>query len=245
MGKQTLGQVISSKRKSEGLSQDELAEILHVTKGKLAHWESDETIPRQSMVGRLMGALRMSDAEASVLLDAVENAKRQKAQAEMAEQAIIDEQNAETLRLYHSGKALTLLGFGVAGFIGGCLFFFVTGSHNDFPWYGPFIIGSLTAGIPFGWDLIRDKSGIRTRTYYYGRDAFLIQFMTGMLSFILKFTIAYIIGITVFPVALLYHAYKAGRKGTVFKKLMCAALVLVSIFVGFVVFIFAIAPFAQ
>lgn len=230
-----MGQVISDKRKSEGLSQEELAEILNITKGKLEHWESDETIPRPSMVGRLMGALRMSDAEASALVDAVENAKRKKAQAEMAEQAMIDEQNAESLRLYHRGKALKLLCFGVAGFIGGCLFFFMTGSHNDFPWYGPFAIGSLTAGIPLGWDLIRDKSELQTRTYYYGKDAFLIQLIVDLVWFALKFIVAYIIGIIVFPIALLYHAYKAGRKGTAFKKLMCTALILASIFIGFIV----------
>ena len=33
------GQIIRFFREREGLTQEELADIIHVTKGKLAHWE--------------------------------------------------------------------------------------------------------------------------------------------------------------------------------------------------------------
>lgn len=57
----TLGQLIRSYREKKGLTQEELADIIHVTKGKLTHWENDETIPRPTMVARLIGAWINSD----------------------------------------------------------------------------------------------------------------------------------------------------------------------------------------
>ena len=134
---------------------------------------------------------------------------------------------------------------GLLGFAIGYIFVFITGSHKDFPWYGPFVIGLFMAGIPFGWDLIRDKSGYRTETYHYGPDGLLIQFMVGLIGFALKLTVSLLIGFFVFPVKLLYHAYKAGRKGSLYKKIMCVVMVLVTLFIGIIAFLIASASFSK
>lgn len=237
----TAGQLIRFYREKEGLTQEELAEIIHVTKGKLAHWEDDVTIPRPTMVARLIGALRISDADAPLLMNAVKAAEEVKAQEQAELQAIADEQNAENERLQHKSKAIKLSLMGLFGFAAGFIFVFITGITEDFPWYGPFVIGLCLAGVPFGWDMIRDKSGFRTRTIYYGPDSLLIQFMADLIGFILKFLVAYIVGLVIFPIALLYHAYKAGRKGSLYKKIMCIALVLAVLFIGIIVFCIAAA----
>lgn len=241
----TLGQIIRFYREREGLTQEELAEIIHVTKGKLAHWEDDVTIPRPTMVARLIGALRISDADTPLLMNAVKAAEEVKAQEQAELQAIANEQNAENERLQHKSKAIKLSLMGLLGFAAGFIFVFLTGSHNDFPWYAPIVIGLCVAGVPFGWDMIRDKSGFRTRTVYYGPDSLLIQFMADLIGFILKFLVAYIVGLIVFPIVLLYHAYKAGRKGSLYKKIMCLALVLIVLIIGIFILVIAVASFSK
>ena len=241
----TVGQLIRFYREREGLSQDELAEIIHVTNGKLAHWENDETIPRPSMVARLIGALRIPDTEAPLLMNAVNAAENVKAHEEAELQAITAEQNAENERLQHKRKAIKFSLMGLLGFAIGFIFVFIADSNRDFPWYAPFVIGLFMAGIPYGWDLIRDKSGYRTETHYYGPDGLLIQFMVGLIGFALKLFASLMLGFFVFPIALLYHAYKAGRKDSLYKKLMFAIMVLVVLFIGVLVLTIARASFSK
>ena len=235
----TAGQLIRFYREREGLTQEELAEIIHITKGKLAHWEDDVTIPRPTMVARLVGALRISDEDAPLLMNAVKAAEEVKAQEQAELQAIANEQNAESERLLHKSKAIKLSLMGLIGFAIGFVFVFIADSNRDFPWYAPFVIGLFMAGIPYGWNLIRDKSDYRTETYYYGQDGLLIQFMVGLIGFALKLFAALMLGFFVFPIALLYHAYKAGRKGSLYKRIMCVALVLVALFIGSMAFFIA------
>lgn len=142
-------------------------------------------------------------------------------------QAISDEQSAEDKRLFYRSKAIHLALMGLGGFAVGFVFTFLTGSTDDFPWYTPFVIGLCLAGVPFGWYMIWDKSGIRIRTIYYGPDSLLIQFMVDLISFALKFIVAYVIGLVIFPVALFYLAYHAGRPGSLFKTVMRILLVLI------------------
>lgn len=221
------GQIIRFFREREGLTQEELADIIHVTKGKLAHWEDDVTIPQPTMVARLQGALRISDADMPLLLNAVKAAEDKRAQEQVALQAFADEQSAEDKRLFHRSKAIHLVLMGLGGFAAGFVLTFLIGSTKDFPWYAPFVIGLCLAGVPFGWDLIRDKSGLRIRTIYYGPDSMLIQFMADLIGFALKFIAAYVIGLIIFPVALFYHAYHAGRPGSLFKTVMRVLLILI------------------
>ena len=223
------GQIIRFFREREGLTQEELADIIHVTKGKLAHWEDDVTIPRPTMVARLQGALRISDTDMSLLLNAVKAADEKRAHEQAKLQAVSEEQSAEAKRLFHKAKAIHLALMGLGGFTIGFAFTFLIGSTDDFPWYAPFVIGLCLTGVPFGWDMIRDKSGIRTRTIYYGPDGMLIQFIAGSIGFALKFIFAYVIGLFIFPLALLYHAYNAGQSGSLFKTVMRILLVLIVI----------------
>ena len=241
----TAGQLIQFYREREGLTQEELAEIIHVSKGKLAHWEDDVTIPRPTMVARLIGALRISDTDAPLLMDAVKAAEEVKAQEQAELQMIADEQNAESERLQHKSKAIKLSLMGLLGFVIGFVFVFIADSKRDFPWYAPFVIGLFMAGIPYGWDLIRDKSSYRTETYYYGPDGLLIQFMVGLIVFALKLFASLMLGFFVFPISLLYHAYKAGRKGSLYKKLMLAIMVLVVLFIGVIALAIARATFSK
>lgn len=226
------GQVIRFFREREGLTQEELADIIHVTKGKLAHWEDDVTIPRPTMVARLQGALRISDTDMPLLLNAVNAAEEKKAQEQAELQAIADAQSAEEKRLFHRAKAIRLAFMGLGGFAAGFIFTFLTDITDDFPWYGPFVIGICLAGVPFGWDLIRDRSQLRTRTIYYGPDGMLIQFMVGLIGFALKFMISYVIGLFIFPATLFYHAYNACQPGTLYKTVM-------RIFLAIIIFTFA------
>lgn len=116
------GQIIRFFREREGLSQEELADIIHVTKGKLAHWEDDVTIPRPTMVARLQGALRISDTDMSLLLNAVKAGEEKRAQEQAKLQAVAEEQSAEAKRLFHKTKAIHLALMGLGGFVIGFVF---------------------------------------------------------------------------------------------------------------------------
>lgn len=236
------GQVIRFFREREGLTQEELADIIHVKKGKLAHWEDDVTIPRPTMVARLQGALRISDADMPLLLNAVKAAEEKKSQEQAEFQTIADAQSAEEKRLFHRAKAIRLALMGLGGFAAGFIFTLLTGITDDFPWYGPFFIGICLAGVPFGWDLIRDKSGFRTRTIYYGPDGMLIQFIADLIGFALKFIVAYVIGLLIFPVALFYHAYSAGRPGSLFKTAMRILLIFIILCLAIIFIMICFAP---
>lgn len=233
----TLGQLIRSYREKKGLTQEELADIIHVTKGKLTHWENDETIPRPTMVARLIGALRIPENEASFLIAAVEDAETTKAQQLADTQAIIDEQNNEDERLKHKHKAVHLLLLGSSGFIVGCLIVFLTGSYRENPWYFTFVIGLLIAGIPYGWSILTDKSESNYKDTYYDPHNWLFNLVIKMVVLLLKFFGSYLIGVFAFPIVLLYHTYKSTKKGSIYRKIIGLIMLLVLLFIGTVVFL--------
>ena len=229
----TAGELIRQFRESEGLSQQELADIIHVSQPKLAHWEEGSTIPKPTMVARLTGALRLSDENADRLLKAVDAAQAVRAQEKATAQAVINEQNEENERLRHKRKVLILLGFGVLGFIGGCIVVFATGSYVDTVWYFPILIGIAVAGIPYGWNLLTDKTDAYYKDLYSPYPDVQRENMIIKLVFtVLKFIGAYLIGIIVFPIVLFYHAYKAGRKGSIYRTIMFVVFVAVCLLVG-------------
>lgn len=105
-------------------------------------------------------------------------------------------------------------------------------------WYFPLIIGMATAGIPFGWGLLTDKSEkIGKEPYDPNPDSRQFSFIIKLVFFIFKFIGAYFIGVIAFPIALLYHAYKAGKAGSTYKKVMFVVLLLVSLFWGAIAFV--------
>lgn len=234
----TAGELIRQFRESEGLTQEELAEIIHVSQPKLAHWEEGSTIPKPTMVARLTGALRLSNENANRLVKAVDAAQAIRNQEKAAVQAVINAQNEEIERLRHKRKVLTLLGFGALGFIGGYIFVFATGSYKDTVWYFPILIGIAVAGIPYGWNLLTDKSDVEYKEPYspypeVQRENLIIKLIFN----VLKFIGAYLIGIIVFPVVLFYHAYKAGRKGSLYRTIMFLIFVAVCLLAGLIVVI--------
>ena len=238
----THGQLIKQYREAEGLTQEELAEIIDVSNLKLAHWEENQTVPNPRMVARLTGALRLSDKDAQALNNAIAVARANEEETRAEVQKIINEQNEETKRLYHKKKALFLLWSGIGSFVVSFILLSILGAYQDKEWYFPILIGFTVAGIPFGWSILSDKSD----TYY--KDPYSpypevqdTDLIIKLVVTVLKFIIAYIIGVIIFPIALLYHAYKAGRKGTLYKKIMGLFLVLVVIFIGIIVFVIACA----
>lgn len=240
----TAGQIIRFYREKEGLTQEDLAEIIHVTKGKLSHWENDETIPRPTMVARLIGALRIPEDDALFLVNAVDNATVRKIQEQAEIQASIDAKNEEDERFKHKHKAIRLLLLGAGGFIIGGLIVFLTGAYRENPWYFTIVIGLLVAGIPFGWSVLTDKSEAQYKDAYYDLNNWLFNLIIKLFILLLKFIGAYLIGIFAFPVVLFYHAYKAGRKGSVYRKAMCIALVLTILVISTIAFFIISASFS-
>ena len=156
------GQLIRQYREEEGLTQEELAEIIKVSVIKLDHWETNETVPNPRMVARLTGALRLSDEKEKKLNKAIAIARAYDDEIRAEAQKIVDAQNAEAKRLYHKEKALFLLWSVVGSFVISFLFFTLTGKYKDVVWYFPLLIGFAVAGIFFGWSILTDKSS----TYY-------------------------------------------------------------------------------
>lgn len=225
---QTAGQLICQFREAEGLSQSELADFIHVSQEKLAHWEEGSTLPGHTMVARLTGALRLSSEQAEQLRNAVDAAWAEKKKEKAATKAILAEQKEDAERLQHKATALSLLGAGLLGFVGGCAFSFITGTNKSV-WYFPFIIGALFAGVPYGWHLVsKGKDPYELKTYYTDP---VVDIVVSAIATIIKFIFAYFIGTFAFPVVLTYHAYKAGRKGSLYRKIMCLALITIVLFV--------------
>lgn len=236
----THGQLIRQYREEEGLTQEELADIIKVSVIKLNHWETNETVPNPRMVARLAGALRLSDEKEKKLNKAIAIARAYDEEIRAEAQKIIDAQNEEAKRLYHKEKTLFLLWSILGGFAVSLLFFTLTGKYKDVVWYFPILIGFVIASIPFGWSILTDKSNAYYKTPYSPNPEIQqTEDSINLISFVLKFIGAYLIGIVVFPIALFYHAYKAGRKGTLYKKVVGLVFILVVIFIGIIVFIIA------
>lgn len=230
MANNNLGQLIKQFRENRGMTQSEFADVLEVKKGKLAHWEEGTTIPRSSMLGRIAGTLMLTDSEYALLLNAAEDAKREKVQEEAAIQEMINAQVAEEQRLKHKKTAATLFWSGVGGFLIGCVFTILVGQGEDFRWYYPLAIGFAVAGIPFGWNLITDKheEEMYRQPYSIYPDERKMMSLMDLFFFVIKFIFAYLIGLAVFPFALVFHAYKGAENGSSFQKIMRVILICIS-----------------
>ena len=235
----SVGEIICTYRERAGLSQEELAEIIHVSKGKLVHWENNETIPRISMVGRLIGALDIPDEE---LFNAVYSAREQKrindAKIQTEEQAKIQVENEEVQRITHKQKAINLLLLGTAGFVAGVLLTFIIGAYKAANWCSPRIGGAACAGIPLGFRLLFGEVSFFKRRPLtpwereQRRKRGMVEWVVVICFYLLMFVIAYFVGLFSFPNMLLYHAYKAGKKGTAYRIIMFIAFLLAALFYG-------------
>lgn len=60
MKKITVGQKIAKRRKEKGLTQKELAEMLHLTNKDVSRWESCDWYPNYEVLGKLCEILDVS-----------------------------------------------------------------------------------------------------------------------------------------------------------------------------------------
>lgn len=235
MEHRTSGQLIRFFRERSGVSKEDLAEAIQVSTTKLSHWENDETAPRPAAIDRLAGTLGLSAAEVLQLEKAASALKAAKKKEEAEAQAVIEAERAEAQRLIYKEKALRLFWFGVIGFIGGFIFAAIRGGLQD-TWYFPFAIGAAFAGVPYGWSLLTSKDEEPIKDIYTpDLDVARSNFFIKIGFYFLKFVAAFLIGALGYPVVLLYHAYKAGKKGSVFKILMLIALIVVVVFLVIIV----------
>ncbi len=65
----TLGKFISHKRKEMQMTQEELANVLHVSKSAVAKWETDGGIPDRDNLKKLAREMRVSVDELHRIID--------------------------------------------------------------------------------------------------------------------------------------------------------------------------------
>lgn len=231
MENKTSGQLIRFFRERSGLTQGELASIIEVSSVKLSHWENDETVPKSVMIAGIAGALGLSSEEEAILEEVAAAAraekKQEQANAQAREQAIKNAEFAEAKRLNHKRKALRLFVLGVIGFVCGFIFVLVSGSSLQNLWYAPFVIGAVLAGVPYGWGVLTSKGEPKySDGYTPNRESYETSLLIKLIFYVLKFIGAIFIGVFGYPIALSYHAFKAGKKGSIFRGLMLVALII-------------------
>lgn len=69
MDKMTLGKFIAKRRKYMRLTQEELAERIHVSKSAIAKWETDAGIPDRDNLQRLAKAIGVSVDDLHKIID--------------------------------------------------------------------------------------------------------------------------------------------------------------------------------
>lgn len=226
MNTTTTGQIIRTYREHAGMTPEELAAQLQVSTTRLSHWEEDETIPRPGIISHMVDILSIPNEDAALLTYLAKSAKQQREQ----EQAIKQKQiTAKADQQYHKDKALRLAIMGAIGFLIGLVFFYIIDFYQD-PWYMPLFYGACTAGIPFGWSILTDKED-----YSYGSDyhpdpeIYRTNLLITLGCWVIKFIAAVLIGVLFYPAALLYHGYKAGRKGTAYRTILFGLFLIVAI----------------
>jgi len=61
--KYALGAKIARARRKRGLTQEQLAALLNISRQTVSHWENDDSQPNVEMLLRLMQALRLEASE--------------------------------------------------------------------------------------------------------------------------------------------------------------------------------------
>lgn len=114
-------------------------------------------------------------------------------------------------------RALLLMGF--LGFTGGFLAVIISNlsDNRDILWTAAFVIGTFTAGIPFGWVLVGDF--FSSFVHIYNIPALLI-------SFLFKGVLTVFVGWIAYPIALLLALIKANAHRSKLQLLFKILLVL-------------------
>lgn len=235
----TLGDLIRSYREQNGFTQEELADIVQVSCARLSNWETGNAIPRPSMVARLSGALGLSDSEVDLLKNAAETARAMREQENLQKQLEVQKQQflqeEEEERLLHQDKAIKLLLMGLGGFVCGIILGIVVGDHRDF-WFTTLLLGYCFSGVPFGWKvLFKDPKAMYSDYPYPETYIIHTNIVVQLIVWLLKLMGAVLVGFFAYPIVLLFHAYKAGRKGSVYRIIMGILFLLSAGIVGILI----------
>ena len=117
-------------------------------------------------------------------------------------------------------------------------------------WYFPLFIGAACAGIPLGFRLLFNKESFLKRRPLspweceQRRTRSMIEWVIVICFYIVMFVVVYFVGLFSFPIMLLYHAYKAGKKGTAYRIIMFIAFLLVALFFGILASFILISSFS-
>lgn len=228
MDKQSIGTVISTNRKKKGMTQKALAEQLNVTDKAVSKWERDIACPDINTVPKLAEILDVP-VESLINLpfaakETPDSAKGQEKheRSKREESSNHNKPHTESNECGHAreeyrAKMWQLLIKGIIGFIGGFVFVVITTliDKDDFMLGMALGVGILCAGIPFGWELLTQITG---GLYAVG------SFPVVILFFCFKLVGAIMIGWVAYPIALMYNAIKAQKKGSKLKIVLSVVL---------------------
>ena len=234
MEKQSLGEIISSNRKKKELTQKMLAEQLNVTDKAVSKWERNVARPDISTIPKLAEIL---DVPVEELINIPISTRVKEEPADEEKQTVFsnskpaekDEYNLEVYREH----VRQLLVKGFFGFVVGFLFALMTevGDGESINFLLTFLVGFAMAGVPYGWELMEQIIG---RWYIVGHIAIMI------LVFFFKLVAAVLIGWIAYPIALLYNAIRAQRKGS---KLKIVFGILLAIIIAWLLILFGVIKF--
>lgn len=227
---ESIGKLIQTLRKEKGLTQKQLADMFNITDKAVSKWERDVACPDTTTLPKLADIL-------GVTVEALLNAKT--AQAPVENEVKTANDSNPDAELY-KGRLKHHLIKGLPGFAVGFLFFLVT----FFMFVTPsskggitlesslitiavaFIAGLACAGIPYGWGLINT---------FLGQWTIFGNIIVVIVLFLLKFVIAYGIGLVAYPIVLIYNlirSQKTKRRVKVWTIIVISAVVVWYAFVG-------------
>lgn len=227
---ESIGKLIQTLRKEKGLTQKQLADMLNITDKAVSKWERDVACPDTATLPKLADIL-------GVTVEALLNAKT--AQAPVDDELETADDSNPLAEMYKE-RLKHLLLKGLPGFAIGFLFFlvtpfmFVTPSVEGGVTFASslltitfaFIAGLACAGIPYGWGLINK---------YLGQWAIFGNIIVVIVLFLLKFVVAYGIGLVAYPIVLIYNlirSQKTKRRVKIWTIVVISAVVLWYGFVG-------------
>ena len=233
MDKPSLGQIISSNRKLKGMTQKELADQLSVTDKAVSKWERNIARPDINTIPKLAEIL---DVPVEDLINIPISKKVEEPADE--EQTVVcpgtkHERNDDCSKEIYKDRVCRLLVKGLIGFTVGFLFALVMALSDGEPFNIGFgiLVGIGLAGVPYGWELME---------LILGRWSVVGHIGIMLVVFMLKLTAAVLIGWIAYPIALLYNAIRAQRKGS---KLKIVFGILLAIAIAWLLILFGVIKF--
>lgn len=227
---ESIGKLIQTLRKEKGLTQKQLADMLNITDKAVSKWERDVACPDTTTLPKLADIL-------GVTVESLLNAKTSQApvenEVETANDSNPDAELYKERLKHHLIKGLPGFAIGFLFFLV-TLFMFVTPSSEGGITLASslltitiaFIAGLACAGIPYGWSLINK---------FLGQWTIFGNIIVVIVLFLLKFVVAYGIGLVAYPIVLIYNlirSQKTKRRVKIWTIVIISAVVLWYGFVG-------------